>query len=46
MWLKKIAKGFGVGIILGVPLLIAAAIALFLIFYLGLVVLGYMGLLS
>lgn len=31
MSLRKIAKGLGVGVLLGVPLLISAGIALFLI---------------
>lgn len=37
MSIRKVVKSIGVGIVLGVPLLIAAAIALFLATYLSLV---------
>lgn len=45
MSLRKVLKGIGVGVVLGVPLLIAAGIALFLFWYLGLVFLSHLGLL-
>ena len=42
MSIRKVVKGIGVGIVLGVPRLIAAAIALFLATYLSLVFWGYL----
>jgi hypothetical protein len=42
MSIRKIAKGIGVGILIGVPLVFAAAIFLSTAFYLALVVRGYL----
>ncbi len=41
MSVRKVVKGMGIAILLGVPLLIAAAIFLFLFAYLFLVFRGY-----
>jgi hypothetical protein len=42
MSIRKIAKGIGVGILIGVPLAIAAVIFLSVAFYLALVVYGHL----
>ena len=42
MSIRKIAKGIGVGILIGVPLAFAAVIFLSTVFYLALVVRGYL----
>lgn len=41
MSIRKVVKGIGIGILLGVPLLISAAILLLLFTYLFLVFRGY-----